>query len=160
MKKLTYLFIVILIFINSGCYSLRKKFIRKKKYKKEPTVYIDLKDYSIQPVEGEYLYYYLYVKGWLEELVKAVEKGISPKRQRLAVNEVASNLEKAMTFLNTEGKNEIYLIYEEFLELKKEIERSSNFTQNKKNYLLFKIRSIKNQVERKFNWVDVEKWLI
>ncbi|MCK4916782.1 MAG: hypothetical protein KAJ14_06500 [Candidatus Omnitrophica bacterium] len=160
MEKIIYLFIAIMIFISSGCYGLRKKFIRKKKYQKEPTVYIDLKDYSTQPVEGEYLYYYLYLKGWFEELVKAVEKDISPKRQKLAANEVANNLERAMTFLNTEGKNEIYSIYEEFLELKKDIEHSSNFTQNKKNFLLLKIRSIKSQVERKFNWVDVKKWLI
>ncbi len=160
MKKGIYIFIAALIFFNYGCYSIRKKFIRKKKYQKEPTVYIDLKDYSSQQAEGEYLDYYLYVKGWLDELVKAVEKGFSPKRQKLAANEVIHNLEMAMTFLNTDGKNGMYAIYDEFLVIRKEIENNPIFTQNEKYFLLYRMRSLKRQFEKKFNWVDIEKWKI
>ena len=83
-----------MIFVNSGCHSIRKKFIRKKKSKEEVPVYIDFKDYPEIPSREAYIDYYLFVEGWLEELVGALKKGFSYKRQKRSIDEAIMNFEQ------------------------------------------------------------------
>ena len=49
MRKILILLLAGIIFSTGGCTSLRKKFIRKKKYQKEEPVYIILKIRQTKP---------------------------------------------------------------------------------------------------------------
>jgi len=159
MRKLLIFFLVLMVSVTSGCYNIRKKFIRKKKYKKEVPVYVDFKDYPTKPSREAYINYYLFVRGWLDDLVEALKKGISYKRQRRAINEAIMNLEQIITFYSAEGKNAVYPIYEELQGFRKEMAKSPNMSETKRNSLIRKIEQLKRKFEKNFNYADVEKWM-
>ncbi|MFH1519108.1 MAG: hypothetical protein ABIE75_00865 [Candidatus Omnitrophota bacterium] len=157
-KGLVFLLIAILS-LTSGCQNVRKKFIRKKKYKKEVPVYVNFKDYSGKPSRNAYVNYYLFVRGWLEDLTEALKKGISNKRQRRAVNQAIMNLEEIITFYNPEGKEKIYPLYEELQGLRETMEKEPNMSETKRNALVRKIERLKRRLEKDFNYNDAEKWM-
>lgn len=159
MRKILTLFMVALLFSNSGCYNIRKKFVRKKKYQKESPVYVDFKDYPTKPSPEAYIDYYLFVRGWLDELIEALEKGISYKREKMAINEAIMNLEQIMSFYNLEGKNKIYPLYDELLTIREELEQSPNMSEMKRSSLIHKIQYFKRRFEKDFNYTDAEKWM-
>jgi len=148
-----------MIFCDFGCYSLRKKFVRKKKENKETPVYVDFKEYPQQPSREAYINYYLFVRGWLDELTEALKKGLSAKRQKRAINEAVMNLEQIISFYNTEGKDEIYPFYEELVEIKDEVEKSSISSSFRKNSLIRKIENFKRRFEKNFNYTDAKQWM-
>ena len=148
-----------LLSLNSGCYSIRKKFIRKKKDKGTKAVYVNFKEYPLKPSHDAYVNYYLFVRGWLDELTGALNKGISHKRSKRAINEAIMNIEQIMFFYNLEGKETIYPFYEKLLAIRKEVQRNPNMGQVKKNRLIRKIESFKRSFERNFNYTDAQKWI-
>lgn len=157
-KGLVFLLIAILS-LTSGCQNIRKKFIRKKKYKKEVPVYVNFKDYSHKPSRKAYVNYYLFVRGWLEDLAEALKKGISYKRQKRAINQAIMNLEQIITFYNPDGKEKIYSVYEELQALREMIVKDPNMSETKRNALVRKIERLKRRLEKDFNYTDAEKWL-
>ena len=159
MKKLLVVFLIAMLSVTSGCHSLRKKFTRKKKNTKELPVYVDFKDYPTKPLREDYINYYLFVRGWLDDLVEALKKGISYKRQRRAINEAIMNLEQIIAFYNTEGKDAVYSIYEELQGFKEEMVKSPNMSETKRSFLIRKLQRLKRQFERDFNYTDAEKWM-
>ena len=159
MKKLLVVFLIAMLSVTSGCHSLRKKFTRKKKNTKELPVYVDFKDYPTKPLREDSINYYLFVRGWLDDLVEALKKGISYKRQRRAINEAIMNLEQIITFYNTEGKDAVYSIYEELQGFKEEMVKSPNMSETKRSFLIRKLQRLKRQFERDFSYTDAEKWM-
>ncbi|MFH1505259.1 MAG: hypothetical protein ABIH08_07765 [Candidatus Omnitrophota bacterium] len=157
-KILTFLLILGLI-LPCGCHSIRKKFTREKKYKKDTPVYVDFKDYSSAPTREDYMHYYLFIRGWLDELEEALRKGVSYKREKRSINEAIMNLEQIISFYNIEGKDIIYPFYEELIEIKKQIEKVPNMSETKSNLLSRKIESFKRRFERNFNYTDAQKWI-
>ncbi|MBD3264933.1 MAG: hypothetical protein GF375_07500, partial [Candidatus Omnitrophica bacterium] len=83
----------ITISVLTGCRTLREKFIRKKKIEKEEQVYVDFKDYPSRPTEEAYTDYYLFTRGWLDELNESLRSSISHKRNKRAINEAIMNVE-------------------------------------------------------------------
>jgi len=158
MRGILIIFLIALIGLNSGCHTLRKKFIRKKKYKEEPA-YVRFKEYPKRPTRDAYLDYYLFVRGWLEELVESLETGSGYKRQRRAINEAIMNVEQIMSFFNTEGKDEFYPSYEELLEIRKQVERGVSLSSSKRYSLIRDIENWKRRFEKDFNYTDAEKWM-
>ncbi|MCF7908725.1 MAG: hypothetical protein K9L86_07650 [Candidatus Omnitrophica bacterium] len=159
MKRLfTYLLITLLVF-NSGCHALRKKFIRKKKIEKEQAVYVDFKEYPTKPSRDAYIDYYIFVRGWLDELSAALKKGISYKRQRRAISEAIMNVEQIISFFNTEGKEEIYPIYDDLLYIRQQVEKAPNMSEVRRNSLIRRIEHLKRIFEKDFNYSDAEQWM-
>lgn len=159
MRKLLIFFLVLMFSLTSGCHNLRKKFIRKKKHKKEIPVYVDFKDYPAKPSRGAYINYYLFVRGWLDDLTEALKKGISYKRQRRAINEAIMNLEQIIVFYDAEGKDAVYPIYEELRGFREAIAKNPNMSEIKRSSLIRKIEQLKRKFERDFNYTDAEKWM-
>lgn len=142
-----------------GCSSFRKKFIRKKKQQKEIPVYVDFKDYPPKPSRQAYINYYLFVRGWLDDLTETLERGISYKRQRRAINEAIMNLEQMISFYSAEGKDKIYPLYEELVRIRQDIKNSPNMSQIRKNSLIRKIKNFKRRFEKDFNYTDAQEWM-
>lgn len=159
MRKFLIFLLVAMLSLASGCHSLRKKFIRKKRHKKEALVYVNFKDYPAKPSRGAYINYYLFVRGWLDDLTEALRKGISYKRQRRAINEAIMNLEQIITFYNTEGKNTIYPLYEKLQGFREAMKKSPNMSEIKRNSLIRKIEQLKRRFKKDFNYTDAEKWM-
>ena len=159
MRKLLVFFLIVMVSLSSGCYNIRKKFIRKKKQGKEIPVYVNFKDYPSKSSRREYINYYLFVRGWLEELIDALKKGISHKRQRRAIDEAIMNLEQIVTFYDVEGQEKIYPFYEELGGFRKAIQNSPNMSDAKRNSLTRKIERFKRRFEKDFNYRDAEKWM-
>jgi len=159
MRKALVFLLIAMLSLTSGCHSLRKKFTRKKRYKKEVPVYVDFKDYPDKPSRKAYINYYLFVRGWLEDLTEALKKGISNKRQRRAIDQAVMNLEQIITFYNPEGKERIYPLYEELQGLREAIVKDPNMSETKRNILVRKIERLKRKLEKDFNYADAEKWM-
>lgn len=157
-RRILVIFLLILLALNTGCHSLRKKFIRRKK-KEEVPVYVTPKDYPEKPTRDIYIDYYLYTKGWLEELAKALRKGISYKRQKHAIEEAIMNLEQIISFFNQEGKKEISSLHRELKEIKEEINRVPNLSRIKRDFLIRKIQNIKRDFDSNYTYTDVKEWI-
>ena len=159
MKKLTILLLISVILFNSGCHSMRKKFIRKKKVQEELPVYVDFKEYPEKPSREAYLDYYLFVDGWLDELIGALKKGVSYKREKRAIDEAIMNLEQIISFYNDQGREEAYDLYSELLGIRKDMEKNRNLSDLRRNYLVRKIEGLKRRFEKNFNYTDAERWM-
>ena len=159
MIKFTAFIVIGFLLFSSGCHSLRKKFIRKKKYKNEAPVYVDFKEYPTKPPKQIYSNYYLFVRGWLDELIGALNKGESFKREKRAINEAIMNLEQIISFYNSEGREQIYPLYSTLVLVKNEIDKYPNMPQMKRWSLIRKIEYFKRRFEADFNYPDAEKWM-
>ena len=160
MRKLLFFFLILTVVLGSGCHSLRKKFIRKKKYEKEEVAYVSFKEYPRKPTREVYLDYYLFVRGWLEELEDALERGLGYTRQKRAINEAVMNFEQLMYFFESdEAKKKINPLYEEILRIKIEVERGASMSELKRSSLLRDVGNFKRRFEKDFNYTDAEKWM-
>ena len=159
MRRIIIIFIIFFLISTSGCYNVRRKFIRKKKVDKDAPVYVDFKEYPTTISKDAYVDYYLFVRGWLDELLGALNKGKSFKRQRRAIKEALMNIEQIIAFFNNQGKEEIYPFYEELLGFRDRIERSPNMSQIQRNNLMRQVETFKRRFEKKFNYSDIEQWL-
>ncbi|MCF7873888.1 MAG: hypothetical protein K9L84_00725 [Candidatus Omnitrophica bacterium] len=157
-KKALFIFLLVILVLNGGCHSLRKKFIRKKKEEKVP-VYITPKEYPQKPTRDIYVDYYLYVKGWLEELAKALRKGISYKRQKHTIDEAVMNLEQIISFFNQKGKENIESLHKELKQIQAEINRIPNLSRIKRDSLIRKVQKIKRKFDSNYTYTDVKEWL-
>jgi hypothetical protein len=159
MKKILVFLLIAFVLSTSGCHTLRKKFTRQKKYQKEQQVYVGFKDYPNKPTKEAYLDYYLFVNGWLEDLIDALQKGTSLKREKRAINEAIMNMEQIIGFFNQEGKEKIYPLYEDLTGFKKEVDKNLNTNDIGKDSLIRSIEHFKRQFEAKFNFSDAQQYM-
>ncbi len=159
MRSALYLLLILFLFFSAGCYTLRKKFIRKKQFKKEKPVYVDFKEYPQKPSREAYLTYYLFVRGWLDELKESLISEQNVKRQRYAINQAIMNVEQIISFYNLEGKESIYPLYAELLEIRRLIESGPRLGQVQRNLVISKIEHFKRNFDANFSYQKIEEWL-
>ncbi len=154
-KKLFFLFLVVIV--AGGCYSLRKKFVRKKKDTQPQKVYIELREYPTLSLKQLYEDWYLFANAWLEEMIEGLRGDFNYKRQRYAFSEAVKNMEKIRKVFNAEGKKKIDTVYNELLSLEREI--SPFLSSIERNYLLQKIESIKIRFSKDFVYSKASQWI-
>jgi len=160
MRKTIIIMLTFSLFLSSGCHTLRKKFIRKKKYRKETPVYVDFKDYPEVPPPSAYRDYFLFVKGWLEELKSALERGMSWKRQKRAIDEAIMNVEQMFVFFNEEGKEQLNSFYLDFVSLKEDVYVNPTMNDLKRLRAIKTTESLKRRFEREFKFSNAEQWMV
>ena len=158
-RRVIFLLLIIVAVSGTGCHSFRKKFIRKRKIQKEAPVYIDFKDYPDTMTQEAYIDYYLFVRGWLDELMGALEQNDSFKRKKRAITEAVMNIEQIIGSFNREGKEKVYSIYEEVVAIKQTIEKQPNLSNIMRNNLLRRTENVKRRFEKEFKYTDAEQWL-
>lgn len=163
-RKILILLLVGVILSTSGCTTLRKKFVRKKKYEKEEPVYINFKNYPAKPSREAYIDYYLFVNGWIDDLTQSisVEKlntGYNYKRAKRAINGAVMNLEQIISFLNKEGKEKIYPLYIDLRKVKENMEKNPNMSALERNRILQKVESFRREFEAEFKYSQAQKWM-
>jgi hypothetical protein len=164
MRKVLILLLIGIILSTGGCTSLRKKFIRKKKYQKEEPVYINFKDYPAKPSRDAYVDYFLFVKGWLDDLteslrVERLNAGYNNKRERRAINGAVMNLEQMISFFNQDGKEKIYPLYVELVKIKDTLEKDPNMSPARRTIVLNKIEHFRREFEAEFKYSEAQKWM-
>lgn len=100
-------FVVILITANlTGCASLRKKFIRKKKKPKDVTPhYYSIQKYDILPSIELYTKHYVFWRSWHNEIIELL--GENSKKDKRCIDEMVGNLEDMKTLLVDEKGEEL-----------------------------------------------------
>ncbi len=137
---------------------LREKFVRDRSREEAPA-YVAFREYPDKPTREVYVDYYLYTRGWLAELVKALRKGISYKRQRYAISEVLMKLEQIISFFNQDGKDAIASLHESLQEIQAEIKRIPNLSQTRRNYIIRQIERIKRELGSDYTYSKAKEWL-
>lgn len=161
MRKMVSLLLVFVIAAGfSGCYSLRKKFTRKRAKETPPPLYLNLKEYPKVPTKDMYDEYYLFVRGWLSELIRDIENKISPKRQRKAIDEALKNLEQIVYFYNEEGKRKINPIYKELIKLRGKVYDPYFIASGDNSSTVRDISRIRREFEKEFSFEKVSDLLI
>jgi len=158
MKRYIFGVLILAVFLSSGCYSFRKKFVRTKKETKEPQVYVDFKEYPQKPSRERYSEYYLFIRGWLDDLTTALNREGSFKRQKRAINEAIMNVEQIMSFFTTEGQQVLYPIYDEMRQFREELIKNPSMSELRRNSYIKKIEQIKRSFEADFNFSSVGRW--
>lgn len=157
-NKVLFIFLGLVIALSGGCRTLREKFTREPKRQEAP-VYVSLREYPDRPSRQVYIDYYLYTRGWLGELTKALERGISHKRQKYAAGEALMNFEQIISFFNQEGQAATASLHEELRLVYDEIERIPNLSQIRRDSLVRKVQSIKRSFSSQYTYTNVKEWL-
>jgi len=139
---------------------LRKKFTRKRAKETPPPLYLNLKEYPKVPTKDMYDEYYLFVRGWLSELIRDIENNISPKRQRKSIDEALKNLEQIVYFYNEEGKKKINPIYKELVKLREKVYDPYFITSGNDSSTVRDISRIRREFEKEFSFEKVSDLLI
>jgi len=158
MKKHILVILILAVFLSSGCYSFRKKFVRSKKESKESPVFVNFKEYPTNPSRERYSEYYLFIRGWLDDLTTALSREGSFKRQKRAVNEAIMNMEQIMSFFTVEGQQVLYPIYDELRQFREELIKNPSMSELRRNSYIKKIEQIKRSFEADFNFSSVGRW--
>lgn len=157
MKVSRFLIFIVITIALSGCYSLRKKFVRKRKSKKPQPVYVDFKEYPKENPADIYDNCYLFAGAWMDEIINGLGGSYNYKRQRHAFNEVMRNLDKINEIFTEEGRNKLKSIYDEMASLSKKI--SPNLTDIDRNFILRKVEIIKLEFGNNFRHSKVSQWI-
>jgi len=100
MSRIIPVLLIAALSLTSGCYNIRKKFIRKKKAAVETPVYIDFQSYPEAAGRGDAAQRVVFIRSWLEEAVKHLDEGGNFKRVRYSLSEalsIMSDLEGSYT---------------------------------------------------------------
>jgi hypothetical protein len=165
MKKTIIFLLILSVLFTSGCYTLRRKFVRKKKYEKEEPAYVAFKEYPTKPSRQAYIDYYIFIKGWLDELSAELSdsftmtKAYSAKRAKRAINQAQMNLEQIISFFNAEGKQKIMPLYKDLLKIKEVVEKNPDMNNIERSNLLRKVESFRRGFEEDFKYSNAEKWM-
>ncbi len=158
LKNILLVFLGLAIVSSGGCRTLRDKFIREKTEEEAP-VYVAFREYPDKPTRQVYTDYYLYTRGWLGELTKALDKGISHKRQRYAAEQALMNLEQIISFFNQDGRDAIEPLQEALQAIQAEINRIPNLSQTRRNFLIRKVQRVTREFGSSYSYSKVEEWL-
>jgi hypothetical protein len=159
MKRFFALFLIlVMVFDLGGCTALRRKFVRKRRKDLPPPLYLDLKEYPTTPTQDMYHQYWLFVRGWLEELSMSLEANSNAKRQRKAIDEAVINLEQIIYFYNEEGKQAIDPIYQELLAIRKDVHSPYFNSAMNTSIVRKRIAKAKRNFERDFTYDKASIW--
>lgn len=160
MRKYIILLLISSIMISSGCTSLRRKFIRQKKQEEDIQVYVDFKDYGDKPTSEAYVDYFLYVRGWLDELKVSLDSGLSYKRSKRAIDEAIMNMEQITDILNDEGKAGLKPILTQLNDISKAIKDDRSMGYVDRMRLIKEIEKIRREFDRNFSFSKAQVWFV
>jgi len=96
---------VVILTQLTGCASLRKKFIRKKKVTKETPHYSRIREYDNVPTMELYTKHYIFWKSWHREIMELL--GQNSKKDKRCIDEMIGNLEDMKAMLVDEKGDQL-----------------------------------------------------
>ena len=148
---------IAIIALFTGCYSVRRKFIRKKESEEPHPVYVDFKEYPKERPNNLYDNYYLFAEAWMDEIINGLSGSYNYKRQRYAFNEIIRNLKKMDDIFAKEGRDKLKPIYNEIVNLSKKV--SPNMTNIDRIFILRRMEAIEMKFSEGFKHSRVSQWI-
>lgn len=150
------------VFFATGCETLRRKFVRKRKNtgNTEPMVIVP-RDYSAHPFPNDVLYkqYFVYWKSWNQELVSSLNDKLSYKKVIDCVRQSLVNLKKMKDLLSDEKAGELQGYIIKTQELESRIEYAKNLHPSQMNMLKYDAERILSNVNRNFDLRKMKGYL-
>ena len=159
MKKICFLLIALIIF-SSGCYTLRRKFVRKKDKAEEVKVYLDLKSYSgAAAAAQDYQDDVLYLNGWLDEASNNLTENGNRKRVRHSLAQAVECMENIIDAYDDDGKRFVKHLYENLKEIRDDFSKNSTLTGIDCDTFKNRIVALKGSFTQNFNYREAKQWL-
>jgi hypothetical protein len=159
MKKICFLLIALIIF-SSGCYTLRRKFVRKNTKAEEIKVYLDLKNYPSASTSAEdYQDNVLYLNGWLDEAYNNLTENGNRKRVRHSLAQAVESMENIIDLYNDDGKRFVKHLYEDLKEIRDNFSKNSALTAIDCNAFKNRIEALKASFAQNFSYREAKQWL-
>lgn len=149
---------IVMLMATSGCYGLRKKFIRKKKKQDEEKVYINLKEYTSVPTEKVYRDYYVFARGWLDDLKTSLQDRLPWKRCKKAIDELLLNVTQMTSLLNEHGRLATQEIVDECMALREFVYSASSLSDATR--WIDRIDRLKRKLEKTLSYENVSPWFV
>ncbi|MFH1771498.1 MAG: hypothetical protein ABH872_01665 [Candidatus Omnitrophota bacterium] len=154
------IFLIAVLFLTSGCYNIRKKFIRKRKPRTDFSVYLDLKDYPQGMSLEAYEEVYFIIKAWLDECINSLEGGNNFKREKKSLEEALFLFEQMISFFTDSGKVAVNGLKIELVSIIQDYSRRPNMTETGRYKLINRLIIFKREFESKLRpskgylWVE------
>jgi len=158
MKRSFIFLLVFLIIIISGCESVRKKFIRKRKEpERQEEMILVPQDYSKQrlPADIAYLNYYNYWKSWHTELLQFMQEGSNFKKVKTCFEQVLLNLERMKEILTQQKAEQLAEYISKIKQLEIEFEDDFKISINL-NRIRSKLEGVLNDINKHFSFSKVK----
>jgi len=92
-------------------------------------------------------------------LQDALERDVSWKREKRAINGAIINLEQIVSYFNQEGKDKLQGICDSFTAVKREIELNPEKGEGRRGRLIRSVESLRRNFERNFKLSQVQQWM-
>lgn len=156
-KCIIYLLLLILFISFSGCATLQKKFVRKKKQEEKATPIITMYDYSKDlRVDELYKKHFLFWKTWQLELIERMDA--TYKKRNVCYDHIIASLMEMERYLAAPKREEL----QPFLERIKSIDpmiRKGRLSKSEKYRMREMLEDVRRQIEKRFSYSDVKDFL-
>lgn len=156
-KALRYIVVLILCISFTGCATLQKKFVRKKKKEEKAAPVITMYDYSKDlRVDELYKKHFLFWKTWQLELIGRLDA--TYKMRNDCYDHIIANLMEMQEYLASPKREEL----RPFLERIKSIEpmiRKRRLSKSEKYRITQLLEDTQLQIEKRFSYSDVKGFL-
>ena len=139
--------LLVLLMLSSGCYSLRKKFVRKNSKAKEDIVYVNLKEYPQGQSDQAYSDYSVFFRSWLDEISVTLTQSANRKRIRHAFQEARVNLEEMIDLCEDEGRSDLEKINGKLVAVEKDFAACKALTNIDRIIFTKRISGIKSEFD-------------
>ena len=150
-------FFLILVFLISGCASLKDKFIRKPKEKDKDRKYYVVKEYDVHPSLELYTKRYIFWKNWQRELL-GVLRSDNHKKIVVSAEQATSNLYDMKRMLVDEKGDQLQEIISQMSDVEQTIKKQ-RITQGNIVRIRRKIESLGRKVKKDFSYTKVRGYI-
>jgi hypothetical protein len=154
--------IFFLMFLLTGCETLRRKFTRQKKSQKvQEVMIVSPRDYSAHPFPSDVLYkqYFVYWKSWNQELVSSLNDRAPDIKVIDCAEQAIANLKKMATYLNDPKAKELNIYIKQTEDIKSGVLEARGLPPAQANNLRYKSERILSSVNRKFDLTKMKPYL-
>jgi len=156
-KFLWFLFAVAVLSL-SGCATLKRKFVRKKKKEEKQKVVLALEDYD-KLIDYHELYkkHYLLWGYWHDELISALEK--SYKKQRVCIDQVLEHLDSLKKYITPEKAS----LLEEYISRLEKIRKrlyGRSLNDIEKDRISRELEKLKRLIDKEFRYSEIKSYII
>jgi len=148
-------FIILFIFLN-GCAPILKKFVRKRRRTQSAPLYLKPREYPSLSNKELYNEYFVYIRGWMQELIQALKDKISRKKIIASCKGVIENLTYLKSFFHTQPHQlkKIDFYIKEYTQIQESFEKG-NVSSALWEKFIYRAEKLQRDFEKDFRYSKV-----
>jgi hypothetical protein len=145
----------------SGCAAFRKKFVRKRKRKKEVKVVIETKEYEcLYSIEEKYKRYFLFWRTAQAELIRELDaRKVNRKRRMVFAQRTLDDLRQMRRLLLPEKHQQLDVYITEQEGVKKELDKHK-LGRSQRMRIKATLQRRKREIQKEFSFKQMREYLI